>query len=241
MLTFKAQAGQRKGDISAADEAVKAALEKNQWDLDGITFKRRRTQAARDTADDKVRLSTDPGGALNYAEQANSARTRALRDFIDVIGRISPIRTGLNQIYNVDVPVPNILAGILDGSATSVDAAEAIEQFAIWVRECIAKLVRFTQNDQTYTLLVSVKQTNGLLAWNVGVEEGTWKVQLEESIFPKQCHVRVRGVNLYAGGAAGAWRAELTPPTTAKIIYLSKATAVIDQSSLSRFFRKGHR
>jgi hypothetical protein len=73
---LQAQGALQRSASKAAFATLQGATAKRKWDQADIDFKRRRTQAARDIADQKVSLAITEGGAFNYAEQVNFARNQ---------------------------------------------------------------------------------------------------------------------------------------------------------------------
>lgn len=234
-----AQAALQSSASLAYESSFEGAQAKRKWDGADISFKKRRTQAARDNADEKVRLATTPGGAFNYAEQLDSLVRRMLRDLCDALARLTVAAEGLRTIYGRDVPLPATVKTVIAGRPDEVDAVNALDDALIWVRDSIAYLVAFTQHDQLYTVTISVKQ---LLPhhpwpheeedWHKGRKSGTWKFSITDELFPSQTYVRLRGASICTRGADGNWRGSLIAPMTSYFRQANSTTVPIDQSGV---------
>lgn len=234
-----AQAALQSSASAAFQASYQGAQAKRMWDEADIDFKRRRTQAARDNADEKVRLTCKPGGAYNYAEQIDSLVTRMMRDLSDALSRLVAASQGLKTIYGQDVQLPGSIVGVLGSKADDWNAITVLDDALNWVRNAIAFLVAFTQRDQQYTLTVSLRQTlpkhpwpHENQDWHSGEESGTWKFTISEDLFPGQTYVRLRGVSILSRGTDGVWKGSIRPPVNSFYRHSADSTVAVDQSQV---------
>lgn len=229
LLSYNAQGGLQSGAQGMATQAVNGATVQTAWNLADIMFKRDRTQVARDLADYKVQLSTQPGGALNYSEQTAQARRRLLRDLVDGIRRSLVAEKGLHLVFGNNHEVPGLINEIVSGQTGDVDIVQALEDLNEWVRNRISELTAFVQRDQVYTVVVELPSRMSQQEWKKGLSDGTWTVDFDESFLPKQCHVRIRGINLYARSPTGYFGGEVRIPTFSFYRHLSGERVGVDQ------------
>jgi hypothetical protein len=211
--TLQAQGALQRSASKAAFATLQGATAKRKWDQADIDFKRRRTQAARDIADQKVSLAITEGGAFNYAEQVNFARNRLVRDLIDAISRLKACQVGLKGIYGRDSPLPALITTLIEtGALTDVELVNLLELATAWVRDNIAFLAAFNMRDQGYSLTVSLRRALGEDQWRRGLRTGAWQLGFDLDRLPNQYCVRIRGVNMFTRGPAGIWKATLSVP-----------------------------
>ncbi len=200
---------------AAALSAERAAFAKKNWDEKDVAFKRRRTEAARAVAAHKVRMATDEGGALNYAEQAVALQARILRDLIDAAKRVSVAAEGLRLFCGYKEPLPEGVMDLMAGNRIA-DTSDTLERITGWVRNAATFLQRFVQADLSSVATFSVKQLidnpsssfgklnpkNFVAGMNKqtpgGRRYGAWTILLDKKHFQNMSNVRLRGVNVYA-------------------------------------------
>jgi hypothetical protein len=214
---------------------------RQQWEYQDVTFKRRRTEAAREVARLKVILSCLQRGVLNFAERREASRNRFKRDFHDAISRYEAVRSGLSLLYGYNEPDPaHELVTV--GEATEDELAKnpflgRLDLCVSWVRNAIAWMVRFQALEQTYTKVISVRSAgSGSTEWSAGVSVGgIWKVVVADTEFSGQFHVRIRGISIYvvSSSASSLWTIELTPPSTGLITFRDGTTNSLDQSHIA--------
>lgn len=231
-LSFVTQQIDQASARRVAEATLQGLSTKADWDLADAGFKRKRTQVARDLADYKIRLATMAGGAYNYAEQMDSVLARFNRDYSDAIVRLDAAREGMKIYYGYDVAIPPSVVTVLSQTSPAAsDQMRCVDDAVRWVRDAIAFLVSFTQLEQSYTYTLSLKQTLGEQAWQAGLSGGQWKARVNEDLFPRQSHVRVRGLNLFVEGkeGAGIWRTTISAPTDSFCRHLSGAMVPLKQ------------
>jgi hypothetical protein len=213
------------------------------WDLKDIDFKRRRTQVARDLADYKVKLSTDPGGPFNYVEQSASRRLLFSRDFRDALARLMAAESGLQKIYAYVVPLPARIQKLVSDQANDPNTG-LLDECVGWVRDAIAWLIRFSDTDEAYTLAVSLREQSDKDAWTKGLQSGSWTFDINDSLLPRQAHVRLRGVSAFVEGVAqeGVWSLRVDAPRTSSYTYLDGHRINVNQTvPIVRLGRVGRR
>jgi len=96
------------------------------------------------------------------------------------------IKIGLKEIYNYEMKV-------------LADTSNPFDNALLSIRDAMEWLVKFASQEQNYVLAVSVKSTAGD-AWDSGFSDdkisGAWKFRLDNSMFPEQLFVRLRGLAL---------------------------------------------
>jgi hypothetical protein len=229
---YSAQGALQSGALGAASASQGGASVKTAWALADVDFKRRRTQAARDIADYKLRLATEQGGAFNYPEQIGQVKRRLIRDLVDAIHRARAAAFGLRVIYGRDVALPPVVASVISGGATDVEFVALLEELTEWVRNGIEFLTSFALRDQTYTVVVSLRQHLAEREWQRGLEQGTWVLDFDEVRLRRERHVRIRGVSVFVRGPAGFFRGEVSIPKFSFYHHLSGAREGVDQGSL---------
>jgi len=206
------------------------------WEEVDVNFRRRRTTVARLVADLKGRAFTEPGGALNFTQQMGPIKARFERDYRDALARVFVASQGLRDIYGYDVALPSSVEDIRKAAANS---DTVFDDCALWVRDAVAWLTRFSYLDQNYTLPVSVRRSVGKDAWKSGLRNGYWTMPVLESLFPNQVHVRLRGVSAFVvfdrstadvQRDSSIWSVSLRAPPKGVLHHLDGSTINIDQS-----------
>ena len=137
---------------------------------------------------DKKVAATGQNGPLDYATQAKSFQERMDRDFKDAANRIMVASKGLRNIFGYSDLMLKQLEDIEKGSDNALDDAVA------WVREAIRWLAAFSQNDQSFTLVISLKKALGL-EWPKLFDGTTLQFKIDNSLFDKHRYVRLRGLS----------------------------------------------
>ena len=223
----------------SASEVRQAGLNaKRDWDERNIDFSRRRTEVARRLADLKSKAATDIGGPLNYMERMGFLEKRFERDFREALARIQAASTGLQTVYDYNVPVPEIPDDnfLKDGF---------VNDCIFWVQNANCFVSRFTQLEQSYVQPVSLRRLfNDDAGWTriMGTPAPSLEVTLPlieddsapQNLFPSQRHVRLRGVSGFVDveDSAGVWQLSIAFPEEAQSFYLSNQIEPITQRGL---------
>jgi hypothetical protein len=216
------------GDLKAATQRASGWGSRANWDQKDIDFRRRRTEAAKKLADLKVRMVTEPGGALNYADLMMAIQRRYERDFLDALGRIAVAAAGLHRLFDYTIPFPASLHNLLNKDhqdvlaknkvsiATVATQNSALEEAVLWTRNAISWMISFAQLDQTYTRVFSIRKLVGG-GWNQGLSNGEWNFKIDESILD-ECHARIRSISLFIiGQSSGLWSAQIKVPGSTNV------------------------
>ena len=229
---------QQQGHDTTVDASSRrlAGLEaKAEWDRSDVDFRRSRTKVARDIADLKMRAFTEPGGALNYEERMRPLQERFSRDFRDAVSRVKAAQQGLSLLYGYDRQLPTSIQNLLNQNSSNT--YKYFDDCLAWVRDAISWVVRFMQLDQQYVLPVSIRGLiNNNTAWEAGRAAGSWQIQLPESMFPNQRHIRLRGlsasVKVDSDEEEDLWQVVVSVPATSYCKHLSGQNLSLDQSKI---------
>ena len=208
-----------RGTSDASDSRSSSYSEQAKWSFSDIDFRRRRTQVSRDGAEEKVRQTSMPGGALNYGEKINTLEDRINYDYRETIARLSAVNQGLALLYGYEDPFPD---------------HKKFDSVVLWVRRALNWIIRFTRNEQNYILPLSLRQLKDRRLATDTNHKTAWKFAVSEDMFPNQRHVRLRGVGGAVRGTAirGLWQATLRVPAQSSCHHLSGQTKVLDQRSV---------
>jgi hypothetical protein len=130
-------------------------------------FKWRRTLVARRLAELKIRLATEKGGALHFAEKAAASRERFDRDYRDAVARLRATSDGLAAIFGYGVPLPPTVANSLASGGTM--PSSHFDDTLKWVRDAISWLIAFGQSDEVHTETISLRYDLTHEAWKSGL------------------------------------------------------------------------
>ncbi|WP_116894802.1 hypothetical protein [Pseudomonas savastanoi] len=162
-------------------------LERAQGPLGYVKVSMRQLSELQSRIKDKV-AAAENGGPLDFTAQADQIKERMTRDYIDAADRILVASEGLSKIFGYSDKLVDKLNAIKAGSFSSVNDATA------WVREAIRWLAAFSQNDQSFTITISLRQAlQG--QWDDCVRNGmVSEVVVDESVFNLHRYVRFRGL-----------------------------------------------
>lgn len=193
------------------------------WDTDNVGFQRRRTLVARRLQDIKALAATAQDGLLNYGKRLPAIKRRFHGDFRDALARLEKVQQGLEIIF-----------GYADQLPSDVGTLDYFDECLLWARRAIQWLIRFSRQDQTVVVPISIRSLVGKPAWRQGLKIGSWTVDISEETFPNCCHVRLRGLSAFAVqsgcGEKRLRRVTALPPRRASMRHLSNAVVEIDQS-----------
>jgi hypothetical protein len=209
------------------------------WELAGIGFRTDRSQAERDVLWERVFQAQAQGGLLNYSERIAPVERDFSQGFREALARLTVAQRGLKELYDYATPLP------AEGTPGYLD------EVALWARNAKNRMAQFTQMEQSYVLVASLKELTQS-QWEAGRTASQWTFDITEELFPKQVHVRLRGLGLAVVGAAepadtqksrgakteapakpeGFWSAHLSLPPAAQVRYVSGASNELDQKAL---------
>jgi hypothetical protein len=208
------------GESDAAELRYIAARARAEFENSNIDFRRRRTESARRANATKALAFTETGGPYNYEERRTAVQERFLADLKGAQDRLAAIRVGMKTIYGYDLPI-----------ATQPDVFNST---LISVRNALDWLARFSALDQNYVLPVSIKCLVGS-SWAKGLRSdgraGSWEFVMPETLFPKQAHVRLRGVSAAVdiANTRDIFQLALRVPENARVSFLDGSQRSIPQ------------
>lgn len=195
---------------------------RSSWDAANAKFQRRRQRIAQKYQDRKALAATDGQGALNYSKRMAGIKDRFDEDFRAAYARLKAISQGLSEVYNYSeaLPVP--------------DGNDLFDASLLWVRKTIDWLVRFSRNDQSYILPLSIRALSKG-KWQTGLDEGVWSFEVPIESLDDQRFIRLRGLSAFVvetPGSSALWHLVVQAPTSATTRYADGSTGVIDQSRI---------
>lgn len=134
--------------------------------------------------------ATENGGPLDFAWQANRCAERANRDFEDASERLLVASDGMLKIYGYEQSLNPVLDLVERGDAPGIDASVS------WAREAIKWLAAFSQNDQTFTVAISLREALGDL-WKEAIANpnADFPFRINSHLFSTHHYVRLRGLS----------------------------------------------
>jgi hypothetical protein len=204
---------------------------RSDWDTLNANFMRRRTIVARRYQDIKSKAATDVDGILNYQKRLGPLYDRFHSDFRHALARLFVVQKGLKLIYGYSEPFP------ADGQAV-----DYFDKCMIWTRSAIQWVIRFSRQDQSLAIPISLRQILGDDAYREGRKTGKWEIDLGDKFFAKLLHLRLRGLSVFVVGddpliggnkaEDALWSFEIRAPLSAKINHVMGTSATLDQSSV---------
>lgn len=197
---------------------------KSDWDSLNANFMRRRTLVARKYQDIKSRAATEVDGLLNYQKRLVPLKERFHSDFNYALRRLTAVRQGLSIIFGYNEPFPS--------DANAIDYFDKCLQ---WTRSAVQWLIRFSRQDQSLVLPISLRTLLGDTVYKQQRETGLWEVVLDENLFPDLRHVRLRGITVFVEGDDATnklWQMTARPPLQSSFSHLSNKSVKIDQSQI---------
>jgi hypothetical protein len=182
-------------EIAVKNEQKKWAEQDRNFRLKSITDKRK-------FIGQKQALMVE-GGPLDYRGQCTRIGKRIERDFTDAYDRLRIAAEGLELLYGC----PKSLIQLLPiNQKKDEDAFLSIDGCVQWARDAIRWLVAFSQLDQEFTLIVSLKQSVGQIEWDRSITSAAKQGQLHlRFIVPtnkldNHTYVRLRGMSAFIEG-----------------------------------------
>lgn len=202
-------------------------LAKSNWDAQNATFLRMRTQAARQLEQIKGLAAFSADGVLNYAKRLTAIQKRFQQDFRDALARLIVVADGMQKVYGYTQPLPQVAAG-------TVPYIGYFDDCLLWARAAVQWLVRFSRQDQSLVLPISVRESIGDDAWKQGLERRAWELELGTNVFEHLLEVRLRGlsatVDAGAHHTASLWQLSVQPPKNGIVVHLDGTKVPLDQT-----------
>lgn len=235
---LQAQKATLDGAVTAATRRTTGSQRQTDWNAQDASFRRRRTEVARQLMQAKTDAYTQPGGALNYLEQMIPVQQRFEHDFRDALARMNAIRIGLIQLYGYSAPP-------LQFDATSTQFDDAL----LWLRDAGAFLSSFTSLEQEYVFTISVHALLGEKNFKKGLSSptsGAWSFSLDPSLFPEQKQIRIRSVSAYVVSQQdprATWQLAIQAPQSGQVFQMHApvSTPVEQKSPVVRLARVQNR
>lgn len=189
-------------------DAMMSGLEaEERWEDANRTFRKERSQVARDVMDLRIRETARLGGSLNFVERMVPVKERFSADFREAEARLTVVARGLQLLYDYTDPLPK----------------PSIDGYVGWVRKAINYLVRFSRREQNVVLPVSIATQLGEEAWRRGLADGEWRVEVSEPLLAGSYHVRLRGVTAFVEtteqGGYSVWRVDIGAPSDSFVVH----------------------
>jgi len=194
-------------NLALAESSARLKLLESSLDWAQVNkdFQFKRTNVARKYQFLKLASNLDEDGVLNYNKRLEPLKGRFEDDLRNAYGRLLVCEEGLRIIFGYVSPLPDPL---------TARKVTFFDDCLSWVRKAVNFFNRFTRIDQTYVLPISLrnliqKQTNTTYnlsdenandsagAWDRAIQSGIISVKIDDSLFPNQYHVRVKGVNAF--------------------------------------------
>jgi hypothetical protein len=216
-----------KNQLQLAGSYVKGALDASWARLPGLQskanylqkwnkkFKQARLDVAIDTIDAKIAAYSTPGGYLNISERMEELTARTQKDFDEAFGRMRALEVGLSLVYGIGtnandprLKIPS-LPKLKDGATLDLSIA--------WLRAVHIALIEAKRYDQRTVIPINLIQALGQAAFDAGLAQGRWAINLSASDFPDERLLRLRGVALTSDVTSTALAKVLPPKTNSQI------------------------
>jgi hypothetical protein len=213
-----------------ADQRLPGLQARADWDARNATFRRRRTIVARERQDIRSYAATVGDGILNFAKRTPSLRERFHADFRNALARIKVASTGLRQVYGYGAPLP-----------ADEGSLDYYDDCLLWTRQAIHWLIRFSRQEQSAIVPISLREIIGDQAWRQQRRLGRFSFDVSADLFPNLAHVRLRGLSGFVLSdddddtnveqqRPKLWRLRAKLPVVGRIIHLDGTEEQIDQS-----------
>ncbi len=170
------------------------------------------------------------GQPLDFNGQAKIVLERMARDVLEACEMLQAASSVLRDIYNY----PDIFEEVLDGSVVVVTLPQ-IDKIISWNRQAIRWLTAFGQNDQSFTVSVSLKEALGA-KWAILLKgDTTVSFRLLSSQLDAFDFVRLRGVSATSIGQTLILHpvsVDLQFPNKAKYSHKDALPSIIDQTAI---------
>jgi hypothetical protein len=222
------------------------------WETVNKDFQFQRSNVYRKYQYMRIASNSDADGILNYNKRLAPILQRFQEDFNNALARLQVAWKGLDDIFGYTTVFPN-----LD------DKLNLFDNCVAWSRAAINFYNRFSRLDQSYVLPVSLRNImekklktsfttsedqvidNDLTnAWNKAINSGKITFNIDDSFFPDQRHVRVKGLNIFfilvpykrhpfnLERVNGCILADVDAPLNSQYVHLDEKTVPVDQSNI---------
>lgn len=193
------------------------------WSKKDATFRLRRTNVSKNIMELKTHEASRVSGALNYQELAEISSNKVV--FKQLLGEqlLETAREGLKIVYGIESWIPNR------------SSPSYFHDLLLSALELQSKLDNFYRKDQSFALPISVKNLIGDTRFARGKVSGVWRIDLAESKFSGQFHVRLRGLSVHVNSSGrGFWAVRAKPPLTSFARHLGNTgeEIALDQTKL---------
>ena len=190
------------------------------WETKQREFRKTSTSDGK-TARLERRKSMDAGEPLSYNEHYKVLEESYIRDFQDAYQRLKVASKGLNEFFAYSKNQEKEKA-VLPENDPSKDGYLPIDANLLWVRNAITWMVGFSQLDQAWTAVFSVRTLVGEENW--GKARSTKKgpislpFHLRPEFFDSHNFVRIRGISAFVkidGDVPSVWHGTIQLPRLA--------------------------
>lgn len=201
-LSSEIQAVKEHGEFAAIGTRLHWLERNAAWTEKEREFQSRRVQIDRDAHDLRAREFTKKNGALAYVERSKQVYRRFIGDFREALARLRAVEAGLLEVYQCKYPLPEELT---------------IESLVEWSRAVINWLVRWSQHEQSTTIVCSAKRILGAEGLSNALQSGVLELELREPIEARFSFARMRGLSVHveansSNGIQPVWRLQVQLP-----------------------------
>jgi len=156
--------------------------------------------SARLRYDAKKKL-TQPGEPLDYSTQADRVFARISRDLREASHRLLVASDGLRRVYGYAQEYSLSYGRGREGGGVE----DKIESSVLWCRDAIQWLSAFSQHDQAFSTVISIKEVVGA-AWPTLAQVDGSRVEFDVSpdLFKDHRYVRLRGLSAVTSMSGGS-------------------------------------
>ncbi len=206
--------------VKKHDQSYKSAEQELKWSIRDRIFALKEHDILQEAFDNKIKETVD-GQILDFKLQANIAAERCLRDYKDASDRMWSAEQGLKIIFNYQGP--------------ALPKGKSVHECVTWVRNAIQWMIRFSHNNQYFTVNISLKGILGQEEFESKItSNSTLRFKISEEYFKNHKFVRLRGMAGFVmtqNKVKTPWQYIVAIPKNALIKFKS-TTNDIDQSAL---------
>lgn len=196
--------------VDSLTESIKGAKAQVDWDDKNQKHLADRAELEETLLKLKMQMAT-VDYLLDFRQQMKSIGPRFRQTLIDAYTRLMTIEKGMQLVYNRLDP---------QGLPTKLSSLSDMDDIVAWGRRTGTWLATLMRRSQNYVLPISVKMASEAKlkgSWKSGQSKREWVFTVPQTIFDRQCFVRLRGL---AGWAFGSnqnllWTLNLQLPTNA--------------------------
>jgi hypothetical protein len=206
--------------------ASNIAIIKEAWAKNDEVMARENADDQETMVEDKIEQSS-AFGALSFAHQSALAGERLFRNYTDAADRVIAASKGLVEIYGVNFGAPSF------HWAANATTNEVVNRMYLWLRFALEWLVSYQQLEQSYTVVLSVRDAITDAEWSKLADGTVHSFPVSTEHFKDYENCRLRGIGAYIRGKAGIvpWSLMIRVPQKAIYIRNQKHYA-IDQDEI---------